>query len=113
MVLSNLGLPGGGGWSTVPVAQRHLHPVLFIFMWLPLVIWQRRHLPVCLFRTALYFAAAIYFTNLWFGWNYESRNFIPPLVVLLVCTMVIINARVGKPDATTTAGGPHPGYLHP
>jgi hypothetical protein len=97
MIWSNLGLPQGLAFSTVPVFQRYLHPVLFLFMWLPLVIWRRAALPVPLFRTALYLTAAFYLTNLCFGWNYESRNFVPGLIVLLVCTVVILKSFVPAP----------------
>ncbi|HUA39269.1 MAG TPA: hypothetical protein VMA35_12830 [Candidatus Sulfopaludibacter sp.] len=74
-------------------------------MWLPLILWQRKSLSRPLFWTALYLATAFYLTNLCFGWNYESRNFIPILVFLLVCTMIILNRLietwppgVGEPD---------------
>jgi hypothetical protein len=91
MIYSNLGFSGAKHWSSVPVYQRYLHPILFIFIWLPLIIWKRRLLPAPLFRTALYLAAAFYLTNLCFSWNHESRNFVPPLIVLLVCTLLIVN----------------------
>jgi hypothetical protein len=94
MVYSNLGFTRGHAPSTAPVFQRYLHPVLFIFMWLPLIVWRRKLLPTALFWTALYLAAAFYLTNLCFGWNYESRNFIPALISLLVCTLVIVNRLI-------------------
>ena len=106
MIYSNLGLARGQAGSTVSVFQRYLHPMLFIFMWLPLIVWRRKMLPRSLFWTALYLAAAFYLANLCFGWNYESRNFVPALIFLLVCTMLIVNrliearppgARVAEP----------------
>jgi len=90
MIYANLGFPRALVGSTVSVFQRYLHPALFLFMWLPLILWQRRRLPAPLFWTSLYLAAGLYFTNLCFGWNYESRNFIPGLVLLLICTMIIL-----------------------
>ena len=104
MIYSNLGLARGQAWSTVSVFQRYLHPVLFIFMWLPLIIRQRKLLTPPLFRTALYLAIAFYLVNLCFGWNYESRNFVPALVFLLVCTLVIVNRLVTRkpPEAGAT-----------
>jgi hypothetical protein len=98
MVFSNLGLAWRPDQETtlVPVFQRHLHPFLFIFMWLPLIIWRRKLLPPPLFWTAIYFSAAIYLTNLCFGWNQESRNFVPALVVLVVCTLLIVNRLVDR-----------------
>jgi hypothetical protein len=104
MVYSNLGLARGQAGSMVSVFQRYLHPMLFIFMWLPLMVWRRNLLPRSLFWTALYLAAAFYLTNLCFGWNYESRNFVPVLIFLLVCTLLIVNRLIhgnlpAKPEA--------------
>jgi hypothetical protein len=104
MVYSNLGLAQAQILSTVSVFQRYLHPILFIFMWLPLMVWRRNLLPRSLFWTALYLAAAFYLTNLCFGWNYESRNFVPALMFLLVCTMVIVNRLIeARPPDTSVA----------
>jgi hypothetical protein len=94
MVYGNLGFARATAQSTVSVFQRYLHPMLFIFMWLPLIVWRRKMLPRSLFWTALYLAAAFYLTNLCFGWNYESRNFVPALIFLLVCTMLIVNRLI-------------------
>jgi hypothetical protein len=104
MVYSNLGLARGQAWSPVSVFQRHLHPILFIFMWLPLIVWRREMLPHPLFRTALYLAASFYLVNLCFGWNYESRNFVPVLIFLLVCTLMIVNRLIeARPPGTGAA----------
>ena len=93
--------------SPVSVFQRHLHPILFIFMWLPLIILRRDFLPRSLFWTALYFAAAIYLTNLFFSWNHESRNFVPVLVVLLVCTISIMNRLIAEPEPASAWWNPN------
>ncbi len=90
MIYANLGLSRALATSTVSVFQRYLHPLLFLFMWLPLIVWQRRRLSSSLFWTSLYLAAGLYAVNLCFGWNYESRNFMPGLVLLLICTMIIL-----------------------
>jgi hypothetical protein len=101
MVYSNLGLACGQAHSPVSVFQPHLHPFLFVFAWLPMIIWRRKLLPPSLFWTALYLAGASYLTNLCFGWNYESRNFVPALILLLVSTTVVVNRLVGM-TATET-----------
>jgi hypothetical protein len=106
MVYSNLGLAGAKAQSGVPIFQRHLHPILFIFMWLPLIVWRRKLLPPGLFRTSLYLAAAFYLTNLCFGWNYESRNFVPVLIFLLVCNVVIINRLIAATPPGAGAAEP-------
>jgi hypothetical protein len=83
IIYANLGIGQGRVLTVGSLLFRSLHPA-------PLIIWQRRRLPVSFFWTSLYFAAALYFTNLCFGWNYESRNFIPGLILLLICTMIIL-----------------------
>jgi len=100
MIWANLGIGHAPVGSPVSVLLRYLHPILFLFMWLPLIITQRRFLPVSLFWTSLYFAAALYATNTCFGWNYESRNFVPGLVLLLICTMIIIPPWLQEQPAT-------------
>jgi hypothetical protein len=90
MVWANLGLSRALITSGTSVFQRYLHSVLFLLMWLPLIVLQRRRLPASLFWTAIYLTAGLYLSNLCFGWNYESRNFIPGLVLLLICTMIIL-----------------------
>jgi hypothetical protein len=99
MIYSNLGIGSGHIPHPASVFQRYLHPVLFIFMLLPFIVWRRRLLPLSLFWTTLYLAAVIYITNLLFSWNTESRNFIPALVLLMVCMMIIINGLLppGQP----------------
>lgn len=110
MIQANLGLPGALVGSIVPVYQRYLHPALFLFMWLPLIVWRRAWLPGPLFRTALYLALTVYATNLLFGWNYESRNFIPAFVPLVVCTLLIVPRLVGGPgEADATGSEPQAG----
>lgn len=104
MVYSNLGLAGAWIRSNVPIFQTYLHPILFIFMWLPLIVWWRKWLPRSLFWTALYLAVSFYLTNLCFSWNHESRNFVPVLIFLLVCAMIIVNRLIKvRPSGTGVA----------
>lgn len=91
MILSNLGFPGGLAKNTTPIWMRYLHPILFIFMWIPILIFYRKFLSRSLFYTTIYLAVFFYLTNLCFGWNHESRNFIPALCMLLISTVSIFN----------------------
>jgi hypothetical protein len=109
MIWSNLGIGHPPVDSFVPVFLRYLHPILFIFMWLPLILIHRRRLPDSLFWTSLYLAAGLYATNTWCGWNYESRNFVPGLILLLICTMVILREWVHEDPAEA----PEEGAYHP
>ena len=102
MIWSNWGFERGIAVSTVPIWIRHLHPLLFIFLWLPFILLYRKHLPLSLFYTALYVSAAIYGTNLCFGWNYESRNFVPALGVLMVCMSIIFSGRCASGESATS-----------
>ncbi|MDD5064234.1 MAG: hypothetical protein PHQ35_05675 [Phycisphaerae bacterium] len=69
----------------------YLHPILFIFMWIPILIFYRKYLSRSLFYTSIYLAVSFYLTNLCFGWNTESRNFVPALCMLLISTVSIFN----------------------
>jgi hypothetical protein len=117
MIASNLGLASGGAVSTVSVFQRYLHPLVFIFMWLPVVVMGRKRLPRSLFWTTIYLAAGIYGSNLCFGWNYESRNFVPVLILMLVCSLVIANSLSaedrGKEAPDDKTGPPSAGRTLP
>jgi hypothetical protein len=106
MIRANLGLPGSQTWSNVPVFQRYLQPALFVFLWLPFIVWQRKLLPLSLLATALYLAAAFFAVNLCFGWNHESRNFVPVLIFLLVCTLAIINRLIERQPPGKMAADP-------
>ncbi|HSY17037.1 MAG TPA: hypothetical protein VK815_01825 [Candidatus Acidoferrales bacterium] len=90
MIYANLGIGHARVGSPVSIYMRYVHPILFLFMWLPVIVWGRRRLPVSLFWTSLYLAATLYITNTLFGWNYESRNFVPGLIVLLIATLAVL-----------------------
>lgn len=93
MILSNLGISNGPVQSFMPVWIRYFHPMLFIFIWIPALIFYRKILSSSLFYTTLYLAVSIYLTNLCFGWNYESRNFIPALCMILISMARIFNQK--------------------
>jgi hypothetical protein len=95
MIMDNLGF--GGRTIPIPVWVRYAHPALFIFMWLGILILYRKFISRPLFYTAIYLSVSIYLTNLCFGWNYESRNFIPAFGVLAVAAMSIFNQMKTQP----------------
>src|SRR5450756_120722 len=99
MIYANLGIGHAKVGSVVPVWLRYMHPVLFLFMWVPVIVWGRRRLPASLFWTSLYLAATLYVTNTLFGWNYESRNFVPGLVVLVIATLIVLADWVAEKPA--------------
>jgi hypothetical protein len=85
MILANLGLQEG--------LVGYLHSITFIFIWIPILIFYRKFLSRSLFYTTIYLAVSIYLTNLCFGWNSESRNFIPALCMLLISTVRIFDQK--------------------
>ena len=98
MVWSNLGFPHGSAISSVSVFQRYLHPLLFIGIWLAVICFFRKQLPRPLFFSCIYLAVSVFTTNLVFGWNYESRNFVPALVLLLPAVAMIVRTRRSAPN---------------
>jgi hypothetical protein len=104
MIYANLGIGSAMAASTVPLVWRYVHPLVFLFMWWPLLIWQRRRLPPSLLWTSLYLAIALFATNTMFGWNHESRNFVPGLVLLLIGTMMILIDWMSEEKADLNPG---------
>ncbi|MDR3457402.1 MAG: hypothetical protein P4N60_08150 [Verrucomicrobiae bacterium] len=102
MIYANLGIGHPQINSPVSIYMRYAHPFLFLFMWLPVLIWGRRRLPASLFWTGIYLALALYVVNTLFGWNYESRNFVPGLVVLLIGTMIVLTGWAAEKPAPTS-----------
>jgi hypothetical protein len=103
MLYANLGFAHVKIDTFVPVVLRYAHPVVFLLMWWPLLIWQRRRLPASLFWTSLYFSASLLAVNTVFGWNYESRNFIPAFVLLLTGTMIILTDWIAGENQAANA----------
>jgi hypothetical protein len=95
MIMDNLGF--GGMKILIPVWVRYMHPALFIFIWLGILILYRKFIFRSLFYTAIYLSVFIYLTNLCFGWNYESRNFIPAFGVLAIAAVRIFNQMKTQP----------------
>ena len=95
MIMDNLGF--GGMKIPIPVWVRYMHPALFIFIWLGILILYRKFISRSLFYTAIYLSVFIYLTNLCFGWNYESRNFIPAFGVLAIAAVSIFSQMKTQP----------------
>ncbi|MFC1496059.1 hypothetical protein ACFL52_01440 [Candidatus Margulisiibacteriota bacterium] len=86
MIFSNLGIPGSKVEKVVnnlEIFIRYFHPALFIFLWQGIIIYFRKKIPQGVFYAALFLSISIFVTNSFFGWNYESRNFVPALIFLL------------------------------
>jgi hypothetical protein len=107
-------------WVTLEMSLwvRYMHPILFILLWIPIVVLYRRFISRPLFCTTIYLAVSIYLTNLCFGWNFESRNFIPAFCLLAISMISIlrhmnadgndmaIEDNTSKPQTTPQTGKP-------
>lgn len=93
MIGANLGLGEPIATSTVPLSENYVHPAVFVGVFLPFIAWGWRRVDVQLKAVILTLTPLLLFSNLCFGWMYESRNYMP-LVPLLATT-----ALAGVPRA--------------
>jgi hypothetical protein len=73
------------------VFQNYLHPLLFVGVFLPAVVWNWRRLDGRLRALFLTVTPLLLLSNLCFGWMYESRNYVPLLPLL--ATMALDRGR--------------------
>jgi len=89
MFYSNLGFSKGMAKSVFPIYLRYLHPIIFV--WIPffILMFYNKFISRNLFYSCAYISFSIYITNTLFGWNHESRNFIPGFIfnicILIFC----------------------------
>jgi hypothetical protein len=98
MIRDNLGLPGRQYKSIAPLWQNHLHPVLFVIVWLVPAAMKWRALDARLRAMAIVLVPFMLGVNLCFGWLYESRNYVP-LLPLLVTMALAKKAESGESRA--------------
>ena len=82
MIGTNLGIGEPLATTTVPLAMNYLHPALFILPFLPMIFLRWRSLDPRLRVIFLTFTPLLLFSNLCYGWLYESRNYVPLLPLL-------------------------------
>jgi hypothetical protein len=85
MLGTNLGIGPPLYRGAAPSVMNYLHPLLFIGVFLPSLIWRWRHLDPCLRLVGVTLVPLLLWSNLNFGWMYESRNYMP--LVPLLATM--------------------------
>jgi hypothetical protein len=105
MAGTNLGVGTPIAWSSVPLYQNYLHPLLFVGAFVPALArhWGRidpRLRTLCLTLTPLVLAS-----NLCFGWLYESRNYLP-LVPVLATMALPVSAATGGATGGESRRGP-------
>lgn len=82
MIGTNLGIGEPVAKSSVPQSMNYLHPLLFTLPFLPFIAWQWRRLDVHLKALFVTVPPLLLFSNLCYGWMYESRNYVPLLPLL-------------------------------
>jgi hypothetical protein len=97
MVGTNLGIGPPVAFTSVPLYQRYLQPLLFVVPFVPWIAWNWRAIDVRLRRMAVTLTPLVLASNLCFGWLYESRNYVPLLPLLT--TMALPARKEGSPPA--------------
>jgi hypothetical protein len=87
----NLGFEHPRAILVPPLWENLLHPILFVGVFLPSIVWRWRHIDPHLRALFLVVTPLLLFSNLCFGWLYESRNYMP--LVPLLATMALPPAR--------------------
>lgn len=87
MIATNLGLDRLGWFPAaartfVPLEMNYLHPLAFVLPFVPFLVWRWRCIDVRLRVMCLTLTPLLLFSNLCFGWMYESRNYVPLLPLL-------------------------------
>jgi hypothetical protein len=89
MIGTNLGFGEPIANRIPPLWENYLHVFLFVGVFLPPIAWRWRVLDPCLRNLCLVVTPLLLFSNVCFGWLYESRNYMP--LVPLLATMAIPN----------------------
>jgi hypothetical protein len=97
MIADNLGIGPPRYVGAVPVVFNYLHPLLFVGNFLPFIALKWRQIEARLRAIYVVLTPLLLFSNLGFGWMYESRNYVPLLP--LQATMVLQTAVSRKPTA--------------
>jgi len=87
MIGTNLGFGEPIANRIPPLWENYLHVFLFVGIFLPPIAWRWRVLDLCLRNLCLVVTPLLLFSNVCFGWLYESRNYMP--LVPLLATMAI------------------------
>jgi hypothetical protein len=92
MAATNLGLTDEPVALTgVPLIEHYLHPILFVGLFLPPIVWGWRRIPARVRAACAVLVPLLLVCNLCFGWLYESRNYLPAVPLLAtaaLCAMV-------------------------
>lgn len=90
MVGTNLGIGKPIAWTFVPLYQNYLQPLLFVGPFLPPIAWGWRRLDGRLRGLVVTVPPLLLFSNLCYGWMYESRNYVPLLPLLATAALAAV-----------------------
>jgi hypothetical protein len=98
MIGTNLGI--GEPLAAMPCAlwENYLHPLLFVGLFVPAILWRWRVLDPHLRALFLVVTSLLLLSNVCFGWLAESRNYMP--LVPLLATMAIPPRRLSPSTCT-------------
>jgi len=99
MIAANLGIGEPRAVTGVPIVFNYLHPLLFVGSFLPFIAWHWRRIDPRLRALYVVLTPLLLFTNLCFGWMYESRNYVPllPLLATMVLQGIVLPSKRGTP----------------
>jgi hypothetical protein len=88
MIGTNLGFGEPIAQSTVPLWMNYLHPLLFVGVFVPAIAQRWPSIDPHLRAICLTVTPLLLWSNVCFGWLYESRNYMPlvPLLATMACT---------------------------
>jgi hypothetical protein len=100
MVGTNLGIGTPRFIGAAPVWMNYLHPLLFVGVLVPVLVWRWADLDVWLRTVCLVLTPLLLLSNLCYGWLYESRNYMP--LVPLLATLALQAVYVSRPQRRET-----------
>lgn len=91
MIGTNLGVGEPIANLIPPLWENYLHPLLFVGLFLPVIVWRWSDLDPRLRTLCLVVTPLLLLSNVCYGWLYESRNYMP--LVPLLATLAMPPAR--------------------
>jgi hypothetical protein len=97
MIFDNLGIGEPYYTAAAPLWQNYLQPALFVVPFVPFIAWGWRRLDGRLKAMCLTLTPLLLFSNLCFGWMYESRNYMPLLPLLATAALFAVATPERRP----------------
>jgi hypothetical protein len=110
---TNLGFGTPLAETSAHLWENYFHPLLFVGVFLPVLVWRWRHIDLRLRALFLTVTPLLLASSAGFGWLYESRNYMPllPLLATMALSPPDAPAQAEWKD-TSGAAAPRPGAAH-